>query len=178
MTTGQSIAGRARRFGDDVNTDYIISSRRKRESLDADILKTFIFEALDPAFARSVQPGDLIVAGRNFGCGSAMEVAATVLLAAGIRVVVAESFGRAFYRNAVNNGLLPVECDTRVVAEGDRLAIRWSADAPRVTNLTRGTSVDAAPLPAIMQDIFDAGGLVAYLRVGHGRFTRAASPPR
>ncbi len=167
MTSGLlPFDGRARRFGDNVNTDYIISSRRKRDTLDADVLKAFMFEAVDPDFARSVRPGDVIVAGRNFGCGSAMEVAATVILAAGIRAVVAHRFARSFFRNAINNGLLALECDTRSIGEGDRLAIRLARHSVEIANLTRGTSVSATPLPAIMQDILEAGGLVPYVRAG------------
>jgi 3-isopropylmalate/(R)-2-methylmalate dehydratase small subunit len=84
---------------------------------------------VSPAFAASVQSGDLIVAGRNFGCGSAMEVAVTVIQAAGIHAVVARSFARSFFRNAINNGLLVVECDTSSFQEGDRVSIDVSERA-------------------------------------------------
>jgi 3-isopropylmalate/(R)-2-methylmalate dehydratase small subunit len=158
------IDGRARVFGDDVNTDYIISSARKRTSIDADVLRAFLMESIDPAFATSVRPGDVIVAGRNFGCGSAMEVAVTVIQAAGIRAVVARSFARSFYRNAINNGLVVVECDTGAIAEGDRILLDMDAEGARVENLSTGRSITAAPLPGIMRDILDAGGLVPFLR--------------
>ncbi|HWC96128.1 MAG TPA: 3-isopropylmalate dehydratase [Candidatus Sulfopaludibacter sp.] len=159
------IEGRARCFGDDVNTDYIITSRRKRESLDPQYLRGYLFEELDAAFAASVAPGDLIVAGRNFGCGSAMEVAVTAVLGAGIPAVLARSFSRTYYRNAVNNGLLPLVCDTSRIAESHRL--RLEADA--VLNLTTGERLPAEPLPAIMWEIISAGGLVPYFRL-HGDF--------
>src|SRR5262249_42527466 len=112
---------RARVVGDDVNTDYIIASTRKKESLDPQVLKKYLFEALDPSFAESVRADDILIAGKNFGCGSAMEIAVTVLLAAGFKTVLAPSFARTFYRNAINNGLIPVECDTSGIKEGDRV---------------------------------------------------------
>jgi 3-isopropylmalate/(R)-2-methylmalate dehydratase small subunit len=157
--------GRARVFGDDINTDYIIASRRKRESLDPQVLRQYLFEEIDAGFARSVQPGDVIVAGSNFGCGSAMEVAVTAVLGGGIRAVLARGFSRTYYRNAVNNGLLPLVCDTRRIAEGDRLTV----EAGLVRNLSTGEAMATEPLPAIMLDIIGAGGLVAYFRK-YGRF--------
>jgi len=163
-----NLKGIARVFGDDVNTDYIISSARKRASIDASTLAAFLFESIAPGFAASVQAGDILVAGRNFGCGSAMEVAATVIQAAGIRAVLAKSFSRSFYRNAINNGLLVVECDTSSVSEGDQLAITLMENAADVRDLTRGIELYGAPLPAIMLRILDAGGLVGFLRDHRG----------
>jgi 3-isopropylmalate/(R)-2-methylmalate dehydratase small subunit len=156
---------RARIFGDDINTDYIIASRRKRDSLDPEVLRQYLFEEIAPQFAASVQPGDAIVAGKNFGCGSAMEVAVTAVLGAGIRAVLARSFSRTYYRNAVNNGLLPVVCDTSGIREGDCLHVT----AGEVHNETTGDTLISEPTPQIMQAIIDAGGLVPYFRE-HGGF--------
>jgi 3-isopropylmalate/(R)-2-methylmalate dehydratase small subunit len=158
------MTARARVFGDDINTDYIITSRRKRESLDPLVLRGYLFETLDPAFAASVLPADVIVAGRNFGCGSAMEVAVTAIVGAGIRAVLARSFSRTYYRNAVNNGLLPVVCDTAAIGEGDRLEITPEG----VRHMASGTLLVTEPLPEIMRQIVDAGGLVGYIR-RHGK---------
>jgi 3-isopropylmalate/(R)-2-methylmalate dehydratase small subunit len=163
------LTGRARRLGDDVNTDYIISSTRKKETIDEQVLKQYLLETVDPAFAASVRPGDVLVAGRNFGCGSAMEVAATVILAAGIRAVIAQSFSRTFYRNAVNNGLLPIECDTSGIVEGDTISLE--SDGAQVTVRADATGVAVAgTIPSgIAAQILSAGGLVPYLRTT-GRF--------
>jgi len=161
------MTGRARVFGDDVNTDYIITSRRKRESLDPQVLRRYLFEEIDASFAATVEPGDWIVAGKNFGCGSAMEVAVTAVLGAGVRAVLARSFSRTYYRNAVNNGLMPVVCDTSRIREGHRLAMT----ANSVENQTTGESIASEPLPRIMLDIIEAGGLVPYFR-RWGRFPK------
>jgi 3-isopropylmalate/(R)-2-methylmalate dehydratase small subunit len=159
--------GRARLLGDDVNTDYIIASSRKKETLDPHILKQYLFESIDPAFAATVKPGDLLVAGRNFGCGSAMEVAVTVLLAAGVRAVLAPSFARTYYRNAINNGLIPIECDTRTIGEGARLQAVLDDAGVRVMDEAGRRAIAGRPLPGIVLDILREGGLVPYFRLHH-----------
>jgi 3-isopropylmalate/(R)-2-methylmalate dehydratase small subunit len=170
------LEGRARVLGDDVNTDYIITSARKQETIDERILKRYLLETVDPAFAESVQPGDILVAGRNFGCGSAMEVAVTVPVAAGIRAVLAQSFARTYYRNAINNGLIPVECDTSMIREGDRLIVDLRVELT-VRDETQGFTLAARPLPAHMLRILEAGGLVPYIRA-HGGFEVTARAAR
>src|SRR5215471_16231840 len=165
-----NLEGRARVLGDDVNTDYIISSTRKKESLDPQVLKKYLFESLDSSFAGSVKPDDVLVAGKNFGCGSAMEIAVLVLLAAGIRAVLAPSFARTFYRNAINNGLVPVECDTSSIKPGDVLIVRLNERDVSAINKTTGQELTGTPLPSIMLEILEAGGLVPYFRMHPGGF--------
>ena len=165
-----TLTGRARKFGDDVNTDYIIASTRKRDTLDESQLTRYLMEALDPTFAASVRPGDLIVAGHNFGCGSAMEIASTVILAAGIKAVLAKSFSRTFYRNAVNNGLIPLIADTDTIAEGNRLTIAVTSGIATIRNETACTQESSAlAMPEMMVEILELGGIVPYLRK-HSRF--------
>jgi 3-isopropylmalate/(R)-2-methylmalate dehydratase small subunit len=159
--------GRARVFGEDINTDYIITSRRKRESLAPEYLRKYLFEELNPEFAATVQSDDFLVAGKNFGCGSAMEVAVTAVVGAGIRAVIASSFSRTYYRNAVNNGLIPILCDTSAIHEGDLLDIDWTKKA-EVHNLTQNTATQAEPIEGIMRNILTAGGLVPYFRLYGG----------
>jgi 3-isopropylmalate/(R)-2-methylmalate dehydratase small subunit len=168
------LTGRARVVQDRVNTDYIISSARKKESLDPNELKQWLLERVDPSFAATVQPGDILVAGEAFGCGSGMEVAVTVVIAAGISAVLAKSVSRTYYRNAINNGLIPVECDTSGIREGDSITVRFSSDRVTVTNDTTGNEVTGQMLPPFVQDILGAGGLVPYLKM-HGGF-REDSP--
>ena len=167
--TSLTINGPARLVGADINTDYIISSRRKRVTIDPDSLRLHIFEDYNAEFGQSLKPDDIIVAGKNFGCGSAMEVAVTVVRAAGISCVLAPSFARAYYRNAINNGLLPVVCDTSSIQEDDTLSIVSEGNDIHVTNTSRDISIGAASLSSMMIEILKTGGLTEYLRK-HGDF--------
>jgi 3-isopropylmalate/(R)-2-methylmalate dehydratase small subunit len=161
--------GRVRRLGDDINTDYIIASARKKDTIDEQTLKQYLLESLDPSFAASVRPGDMLVGGKNFGCGSAMEVAVTVILAAGIPIVAAKSFARSFYRNAINNGLVPIECDADHFSEGDAISIAFDESRVAITNERTMWTETRPALGGIAGAILDAGGLVPYLR-REGRF--------
>ena len=157
------LQGRARVLGDDVNTDYIISSRRKKETIDPQQLRHYLLEDLEPGFAATVQEGDVLVAGHNFGCGSAMEVAVTVVLGAGIRAVVARSFSRTYMRNAMNNGLCAVAADTTGITEGAPLRLHLD-EAGALWLRVAGADRTCEPIAPFMLDMLNAGGLVPYLR--------------
>ncbi len=167
MDRDMILRGKAHVFGDDVNTDYIISGKYKFKTLDMDELACHCMEDIDPDFYARVQPGDFIVAGGNFGCGSSREQAPLVIKHAGVSAVLARSFARIFFRNAINKGLPAVECDTAGIEAGDELEVDLGAG--RVRNLTRGSEAEITPLPAVMMDILAEGGLTAYLRK-HGGF--------
>ncbi len=154
--------GRAHEFGDDVNTDYIISGKHKFKTLDIGELARHLFEDIVPGFSEKIQRGDMVVAGSNFGCGSSREQAPLVIKGAGISCVVAKSFPRIFYRNAINVGLPVVECDTSQISDGDLLDVNLKRGT--LTNETKGSTIEFNPLPPIMARILEEGGLAAYIR--------------
>lgn len=151
-------------FGDDINTDYIISSRRKRDTLDVEVLKQYIMEDIRPGFFQELKEQSILVAGENFGCGSAMEVAAQVVRGNGISVILAKSFARSYYRNAVNNGILPVEMDTSGIQEGDWLTVHMDEEAVVVTNQRTGARASCPPFQGKPAEILACGGLVEFVR--------------
>lgn len=152
--------GTVHKYKDNVNTDEIIPARYLNDSTPA-ALAAHCMEDIDKSFVGSVKPGDIIVAEKNFGCGSSREHAPIAIKAAGIQAVVAKSFARIFYRNAINIGLPIVECPqlTECTEEGDRLSI--DLDTGTAINLTRQASFSAAPFPPFIQEIIAAGGLLA-----------------
>ena len=161
------LRGRAHKFGDDVNTDYIISGKYKFKTLDMSELARHVFEDIDPNFVKRLKPGDFVVAGRNFGCGSSREQAPLALKHAGVGAVLAKSFARIFFRNAINTGLPVVECDTDGIEDGDELEVDLERGVVR--NLTKGTEIPIRPLPKVMLRILQDGGLVEHIRK-HGDF--------
>lgn len=154
--------GRAWKFGDDVDTDVIIPARYLNTT-DPAVLASHCLEPADPEFAKRVQPGDILVAGKNFGCGSSREHAPLAIKAAGVACVIAHSFARIFYRNAINIGL-PIfeapEAAARIEA-GDEVLIE--PEKGLISNLTKNETYRMFPLPPFMQELMDAGGLMAYV---------------
>jgi 3-isopropylmalate/(R)-2-methylmalate dehydratase small subunit len=156
------LRGKAHIFGSDVNTDYIISGKYKFKTLDMNELAKHVMEDLDPDFYQKVSPGDFIVAGSNFGCGSSREQAPLAVKYAKISAVLAQSFARLFYRNAINTGLPVVECDTANITAGDELEVDLTKG--EVTNRTKGIIIPVKPLPPVMIKILNDGGLAAHFR--------------
>ena len=158
--------GRVWKLGDDINTDLIISGRYKYDITDIKELAKHAFEDLDPLLHEKIRPGDIIVAGVNFGCGSSREHAPLVIKALGVRVVVAESFARIFYRNAINIGLAAVECPevSRAFEDGDIAEVDLVRGVVR--NATRNVELKFTPWPPLLRRIYMAGGLVNYIKSG------------
>ncbi|HPF21227.1 MAG TPA: 3-isopropylmalate dehydratase small subunit [Syntrophomonas sp.] len=157
-----NLQGKVHKFGNDVNTDYIISGRHKFKTLDMKELAKHVMEDLDPEFYNKIDRGDFIVAGSNFGCGSSREQAPLAIINADISAVIAKSFARIFYRNCINTGLPLIECDTDLINPGDALEIDLGAGI--LHNLTQNIDIPITPLPPVMLKILNDGGLVEHFK--------------
>ena len=158
----KAACGKVFKFGDNVDTDVIIPARYLNSS-DPKELAQHCMEDIDADFVKKVSPGDLIVATKNFGCGSSREHAPLAIKAAGVSCVIAETFARIFYRNAINIGLPIIECPeaAKDIADGDGVEVDF--DSGRITNKTKGTTYQGQAFPPFMQKIIDCGGLVNYI---------------
>ncbi len=160
--------GTAHRYGRDVDTDVIIPARYLNTSDPAELAK-HCMEDLDAGFVAKVRPGDIIVADENFGCGSSREHAPIAIKAAGVDVVIASSFARIFYRNAINTGLPIMESPeaVRAIRDGDRVSV--DADTGQITDLTTGGVYTAQPFPPFVKAIIEKGGLIEAVKEKVGR---------
>ena len=154
--------GKVWAYGDDVNTDVLFPGRYTYQIMPPEEMAKHALEDLDPAFAAGVRPGDVVVAGKNFGCGSSREQAAACLKAAGVQAVVARSFARIYFRNAINLGLAVLQCDGAVdaLATGDTAEVDFAAGEIRSS---KGT-FRFLPLPESVIGIIEAGGLLEYTK--------------
>ena len=157
------IQGKVHKYGDHVDTDVIIPARYLNTG-DPKELAAHCMEDIDKDFVKNVRPGDILVAGVNFGCGSSREHAPIAIQASGVSCVIAENFARIFYRNALNIGLTILECPaaSRAIANGDEVAVDF--DTGVITNLATGETYKAEPFPPFIQNIIQKGGLLASLR--------------
>jgi len=157
-----NIEGKVWRFGKDVDTDLIIAARYLNTSVPEELAK-HVMEDADPEFVNKMTPGDIIVAGENFGCGSSREHAPIALKAAGVAAVIAPTFARIFYRNAFNMGLPIFELpQSAQINEGDEVVVNM--DAGTISNKTTGKSYSFTPIPEFMQELIDAGGLMNFAK--------------
>lgn len=157
------ISGKAHKYGDDVNTDVIYPGKYTYQQLSPDEMASHALEDLDPQFTQRVSPGDVIVAGKNFGCGSSREQAASCLKYIGISAIIAKSFSRIFFRNAINFGLLAIAHPeaAEFIEDGDEVSI----NGENGTITVRNKNFSFSPLPPMVQGILNAGGLIPYLKM-------------
>lgn len=154
--------GKAFKFGDNISTDHIAPGRLFHLRSNLTEFAKHVLEDADPDFASSVKKGDFVVAGSNFGLGSSREHAPQIIKIAGVGAVIAKSFARIFYRNAINIGLLAIECDTSSINAGDELDL--DIENGILKNLTNGTIVQIEPLPSVMIKMLQDGGLVEHIK--------------
>ena len=155
--------GKVYKYGDNVDTDVIIPARYINVSSGEELAKYCMID-IDPDFAGVVEKGDIIVAKKNFGCGSSREHAPLAIKCAGVSCVIASTFARIFYRNAINIGLPIMECDAAAedIEAGDKVSVDFKTGI--ITNETKGHTYQAAPFPEFMQKIMAQGGLVEYTK--------------
>lgn len=163
MRTRASIRGKTWKYEDNVDTDAIIPARYLNMSTEAE-LAAHCMEGIDAAFARKVEPGDIIVAGKNFGCGSSREHAPVAIKGCGISCVIAETFARIFFRNAINIGLPILECPEAAQATKAGQTLEVDLASGTIRNLDAGQQYQATAYPQFMLDIIDVGGLIEYTR--------------
>ena len=156
------VCGHVFKYGDNVDTDVIIPARYLNATKGEELAK-HCMEDIDREFVSKVQPGDIIVAEKNFGCGSSREHAPLAIKYAGVSCVIAETFARIFYRNSINIGLPIIECPqaAKAICAGDEVEVDF--DSGVIVNITRGEVYKGQSFPPFMQDIIQAGGLVAYI---------------
>ncbi|MFA6000783.1 MAG: 3-isopropylmalate dehydratase small subunit [Thermoleophilia bacterium] len=156
------LKGKAWKFGDSISTDHIAPGRYFHLRTDLPELAKHVLEDANPEFASKMQPGDFVVAGRNFGLGSSREHAPRIIKIAGVNAVLAQSFARIFFRNSINVGLPVLEIDTSGIEEGDELEV--DLEAGTVRNVTRDKTLAFEPLPPVMVKILGDGGLVEHFK--------------
>ncbi len=159
--------GKAFKFGDNISTDHIAPGRLFHLRNDLVEFSKHVLEDADPNFASLVQKGDFVVAGNNFGLGSSREHAPQIIKIAGVGAVIAKSFARIFYRNAINIGLLAIECDTDKIDAQDELELDIKQGV--LKDLTKNIELKITPLPDVMIKLLEDGGLVEHLNK-HGDF--------
>ncbi|MDO8445854.1 MAG: 3-isopropylmalate dehydratase small subunit [Deltaproteobacteria bacterium] len=159
--------GKAWKFGDNISTDHIAPGRLFHLRSNLPELAKHVLEDARPEFAESMQKGDFVVGGKNFGLGSSREHAPTIIKMAGVSAVLAKSFARIFFRNSINVGLPVIVCDTDQIGEGDEMEV--DLDSGVVHNRTKGIDLTFPPLPAVMTKILGEGGLVSHIQK-HGDF--------
>ncbi len=157
--------GKAVKYGDNVDTDVIIPARYLNTS-DPRELAAHCMEDIDKSFHAKIAPGDILVGGENFGCGSSREHAPIAIKASGISLVIAKSFARIFYRNAINIGLPIVECPQAAQSIEEGHEVTADLDAGVITDVTTGQTFKTEPFPAFIQNIISAGGLVEAAKAG------------
>jgi 3-isopropylmalate/(R)-2-methylmalate dehydratase small subunit len=167
MMADAVLRGRAFKFGDNISTDHIIPGKYANLRSDLPELAKHVMEDADPDFVNKVKQGDFIVAGKNFGLGSSREHAALVIKMAGVSAVLAKSVARIFFRNAINQGLPVLICDTDKIDAGDEIEVNLSESI--ITDLTKNTKLNFGKIPKVMVDILNEGGLIPYIEK-HGDF--------